>query len=99
MSKYGLDKVLLGFLCANIGSEFRIEDFQEQLGPSLQAKLISQALLRLSKRKLVSRRMFGEGKNKQHYWMLRTNAKNIQTQEVLNHDSGKEIRDSDSRTD
>ena len=84
MSKYGLDKVLLYFLQTNIGIEYRIVDLQGQLGPALQAQLISQALSRLSKRKLVSQRTY---KGKGRYWT----AKNIQTQEDMKHGSRQKV--------
>lgn len=84
MSKYGLDKVLLGFLQANIGTEYRIADLQEQVCTSLQAQHISQALSRLSKRKLVSQRTY---KGKGRYWT----AKNIQTQEDMKHGSRQKV--------
>jgi len=89
MSQYGLDKVLLDFLRANMGSEFQVEALQEQLGPSLRVDLINLALGRLNKRNLVSRRISSEGKNKRHYWMLRT--KPIKTEEDIKNGSRQKV--------
>lgn len=60
-----IDKLILSFLRANPGAEFRVEDMQERICTSLRAEHIQQALGRLSKRNLVSKQARGRGN---HYW-------------------------------
>lgn len=85
------DKIILNFLQANTGAEFQVSDLCEQICTSFRLEHIRQALDRLSKRKLVSRRISGEGKAKHHYWTVKTAAKNTKTQEGAKHGTRQKV--------